>query len=108
MRFKRLPRGGASPVISRKTPSSRFTHAQREVIEETMKGLYKLGKLPRHADIRVNCLAALRKKRPGWKHRFKRFGNLEGKGEDWFVDTQKASHKASEKKALKKAILEKY
>ena len=61
-RFKRLPIGGASTVISRKNPSSRFTPAQREVIEGTINGLYKLGKLPRYADIRVTCLVALRKK----------------------------------------------
>ncbi len=60
--FKRPPRGGASPVVSRKSIDSRFTHAQREVIDETIKDLYKLGKLPRYADIRVICLVALRKK----------------------------------------------
>ncbi len=60
--FKRPQIGGASPVLSRKSPISRFTPAQREIFEKTIGLLHKQGKRPRYKEIRRACLNSLQKK----------------------------------------------
>jgi len=59
MRFKRMPHGGANPVLSRTSASSRFTPTQRKTLEETIKEMHKLGKKPSYERIRDACLQAL-------------------------------------------------
>lgn len=60
--FVRLPAGGASPVLSRKSMDSRFTQQQNEIIKKTIQRLYCTGKIPSPKRIRIACLAALKKK----------------------------------------------
>lgn len=58
-RFVTLPRGGASPVLERKSSESRFTEAQREVIMRTGNALRKQGRKPTLKEFRYACINAL-------------------------------------------------
>ncbi len=62
MEFVRPPRGGASPVISRKSQKARYTLAQRAVIDTTVKGLCSNGKKPTQREIKTVCMKALQEK----------------------------------------------
>jgi len=62
MRFVKLPRGGANPVIKRQRPTSRFTEEQRRVIERTIGILHLRGRKPSYEEIRAACLTVLARK----------------------------------------------
>ena len=62
--FRKLKQGGANPVFSRRNINSRFTPAQRDLIDQTIKLMHGEGK-PKYAEIRIACLVALRKAKLG-------------------------------------------
>ena len=61
-RFVTLPRGGASPVLERKSSESRFTEVQRAIIDKAVTALRSKGKKPTPKEIRAACLRVLREK----------------------------------------------
>ncbi len=61
-RFVTLPRGGASPVLERKSSESRFTEAQREVIMRTGNAFRKQGRKLTLKEFRYACINALNRK----------------------------------------------
>ena len=58
--FVRLPRGGASPVLVRKSPDARFTPAARKIMLGKIRQMHRGGSRPTSAQIRDACLQELR------------------------------------------------
>lgn len=60
--FVRPSRGGARPVISRKSVRSRYTPEQKATIESVVKALHENGKRPSDRAVKLACIRALSQK----------------------------------------------